>query len=96
MMPLLQQQFRPEFLNRVDDIIIFNPVSKKMLYQIVGIQIESIKDKIKKEKDITLDISAKAFDLIANKGWDPQFGARPLKRAIQKYIMDELALQIIE
>jgi len=67
MMPLLQQQFRPEFLNRVDDIIIFNPISQKMLYQIVGIQIEEIKNMLKRDKDITLDISAKAFDLIANK-----------------------------
>ena len=96
MMPLLQQQFRPEFLNRVDDIIIFNPISQKMLYQIVGIQIEEIKNMLKRDKDITLDISAKAFDLIANKWRDPQFGARPLKRAIQKHLIDELALQIIE
>jgi ATP-dependent Clp protease ATP-binding subunit ClpB len=95
-MPLLQQYFRPEFLNRIDDIVLFNPVSRAMLYQIVWIQLEWIKKLLHHEKNITLTVSAKAFEYIADKWRDPQFGARPLKRAIQKYVLDELAMSIIE
>jgi ATP-dependent Clp protease ATP-binding subunit ClpB len=95
-MPLLQQYFRPEFLNRIDDIVLFNPVNRAMLYQIVWIQLEWIKKLLHHEKNITLTVSAKAFEYIADKWRDPQFGARPLKRAIQKYVLDELAMSIIE
>lgn len=96
LMPLLQRFFRPEFLNRLDDIIIFNPISSAMLRSIVDIQIKKFVDMIKQEKNITLSLTDEAKDLLATKGWDPLFGARPLKRAIQRYLLDELAMDIIE
>lgn len=96
LMPLLQRFFRPEFLNRLDDIIIFNPISSAMLRSIVDIQIKKFMELIKQEKNITLSLTDEAKDLLATKGWDPLFGARPLKRAIQRYLLDELAMDIIE
>lgn len=95
-MPLLQQHFRPELLNRIDDIIIFNPISTQMLISIVDMQLEQFKNLIKKEKNITLTIDDSVKKFLAEKGRDPVFGARPLKRAIQKYVVDELALAIID
>jgi ATP-dependent Clp protease ATP-binding subunit ClpB len=95
-LPLLQNYFRPEFLNRLDDIIIFNPMSRNMLKNIVNIQIESFVSMVKLEKNITLTIGNDVRDYLVDKGRDPLFGARPLKRAIQKYLLDELALKIID
>lgn len=95
-MPLLQQQFRPELLNRIDDIIIFNPISTQMLISIVDIQLEQFQKLLKKEKNITLTIDNSVKQFLAKKWRDPVFGARPLKRAIQKYLIDELALAIID
>lgn len=95
-MPLLQVHFRPEFLNRLDDIILFNPVNKEMLTSIVDIQLSQFTKLISEEKDIKLKINNKAKKFLADKGRDPQFWARPLKRAIQRYLLDELALKIIE
>jgi len=96
LMPLLQKHFRPEFLNRLDDIIVFNPISEEMLQRIVDIQVEKIQGMLIHEKHIklSLDDASKAF--LAKKGRDPLFGARPLKRAIQRYLLDELAFDIIE
>lgn len=94
--PLLTQYFRPEFLNRLDDIIIFNPVSKEMLYEIIDIQLAQLQKLVKKEKNITLNITDKAKELLADHGRDPQFGARPLKRAIQREVLDQLAMAIID
>lgn len=96
LMPLLQRFFRPEFLNRLDDIIIFNPISSVMLRSIVDIQIKKFMEIIKQEKNITINLTDEAKDLLATKGWDPLFGARPLKRAIQRFLLDELAMEIIE
>ena len=96
LMTLLQKFFRPEFLNRLDDIIIFNPISKEMLRNIVNIQIHKFIDLVKAEKNITLTLTDETKDFLANKGRDPLFGARPLKRAIQHYLLDELAMAIIE
>ncbi len=94
--PLLTQYFRPEFLNRLDDIIIFNPVSKEMLYEIIDIQFMQLQKLVKKEKNITLTITDAAKELLAQHGRDPQFGARPLKRAIQREVLDQLAMAIID
>ena len=95
-MPILQKFFKPEFLNRLDDIIIFNPITQEVLKHIVDIQITQIIDMVKDEKEITLSLTDKAKDFLAEKGRDPLFGARPLKRAIQRYLLDELAMRIIE
>ncbi|HRU50209.1 MAG TPA: AAA family ATPase [Candidatus Absconditabacterales bacterium] len=95
-MPLLQSFFRPEFLNRLDDIILFNPINIEMLSKIIEIQLDKIIQMIKSEKNIDLQISNKAKNHIAQIGSDPVFGARPLKRAIQNLLLDELAMQIIE
>lgn len=95
-MPILQSYFRPEFLNRLDDIILFNPVNSEMLSKILEIQLNNVKNLIKSEKNIDLNISQDTKDHIANVWLDPVFGARPLKRAIQNILLDELALQIIE
>jgi len=95
-MPILQSYFRPEFLNRLDDIILFNPVNSEMLSKILEIQLNNVKNLIKSEKNIDLNISQDTKDHIAKIWLDPVFGARPLKRAIQNILLDELALQIIE
>ena len=96
LMPLLTQVFRPEFLNRLDDIIVFNPVSEAMLTRIVDIQLAQFVQMIAKEKNITLQVSDAAKVFLGKRGRDPIFGARPLKRAMQKYLLDALALEIIE
>lgn len=96
LMPLLTQVFRPEFLNRLDDIIVFNPVNEAMLTRIVDIQLAQFTQMILKEKNITLQVSDAAKIFLGKRGRDPVFGARPLKRAMQKYLLDALALEIIE
>ena len=96
LMPILQQYFKPEFLNRLDDIIVFNPMSRHMLRNIVNIQIENFVSMVRQEKNIALNISDDVKDYLVEKWWDPLFGARPLKRAIQRFLLDELALKIID
>jgi len=91
----LKMFFRPEFLNRVDEIIIFNPLSKELLIQIVEIQVNRMKKYIKEKKvDIKLTESAKEY--FAEVGFDPVYGARPLKRALQREILNPLALKILD
>ena len=90
----LKDVFRPEFLNRVDEIISFDPLTKEQLLQIVDLMLEDTK-KALKEKDITIDFSPKAKEFILEKGTDIKFGARPLRRAIQRYIEDELSEMIL-
>lgn len=90
----LQENFRPEFLNRVDEIIIFHPLSKADIKQIVGLQLKRVIKRLK-EKKIKLSVSDKAKTLLVNLGFDPIYGARPLKRVIQKQILDPLSLKIV-
>ncbi|MBI4193043.1 MAG: AAA family ATPase, partial [Candidatus Colwellbacteria bacterium] len=90
----LRDYFRPEFLNRLDDIIIFNPLGKEEVLKIVDIQIEAIRAKLA-EKGIKVAVDAVAREHIAEKGFDPEFGARPIKRLIQKVVLDRLADRII-
>lgn len=91
----LKSFFRPEFLNRVDEIIIFNPLSERLLVQIVDIQVERMKKYLHEKKlDIVLTDNAKKF--IAQAGYDPVYGARPLKRAIQKEILNPLSLRLLD
>jgi ATP-dependent Clp protease ATP-binding subunit ClpB len=91
----LRQYFRPEFLNRIDEIVIFNSLSKNDMLKIVDIQLETVKQRLKQQGlDILVDDKAKEF-LVEN-GFNPDFGARPLKRLIQKSIVDPLALGILK
>jgi len=94
-MGMLRDHFRPEFLNRVDEIVVFQSLSKNDLAKIVELQVQRVIDRLR-EKKITLEFTDKAKKLIAKKGYDPSFGARPLKRAIQDLVLDELALKIVE
>ncbi len=90
----LRKQFRPEFLNRVDDIIVFNSLTRENLRQIVDIQLHNV-GKLLQDRKIKLEVTAAAKDLLIADGYDPQFGARPMKRAIQRLIQDPLALKLI-
>lgn len=96
LMPLLQRFFRPEFLNRLDDIIVFNPVSQPMLRAIVDIQLEKFLALVVQEKNIQITVEDEVKDYLAKQGRDPLFWARPLKRAIQNTLLDALAMDIIE
>ncbi|MCM1077239.1 MAG: ATP-dependent Clp protease ATP-binding subunit [Bacteroides sp.] len=91
----LNKAFAPEFLNRIDDIIMFDPLSKDAIFKIIDIELAGFNKRVK-ELGYTLNISDEARNFIAEKGYDSQFGARPLKRAIQKYLEDKLAELIIE
>lgn len=91
---LLKQTIRPEFLNRIDETIVFTPLTKTDLKQIVQIQFNHLKQ-ILAEKDIQLHITADAFDWIAEAGYDPQFGARPVKRVIQRQVLNELSKALL-
>ena len=90
----LKLQFRPEFLNRVDDIIVFNQLSREHLSQIVDIQLGHVA-KLLKDRKLKLEITPAAKDRIISEGYDPQYGARPMRRAIQRLIQDPLALRLI-
>jgi ATP-dependent Clp protease ATP-binding subunit ClpB len=94
-MSMLQERFKPEFLNRLDEIIVFHPLGEDALGSIVDLQLVRIADRMKK-KHIKLHVTEKAKKLLAMKGYDPVFGARPLKRTLQKEILDPLALKIVE
>ncbi len=93
-MNLLRTTVRPEFLNRIDDIIMFQPLTRANVREIVGLQLDALMRKLA-EKDIHLTPSPELVDHIAEQGYDPQFGARPIKRMIQKELMNELSRQII-
>jgi len=92
----LRKEFRPEFLNRIDDIIIFNRLSQERMSEIVQIQLEEVTKHLKESKNIQLNFNDKVKKLLAEQGYDPSFGARPLKRLIQIKILDQLALAIID
>ena len=96
MMPLLQQHFRPEFLNRLDDIVLFNALWEREIRDIVDVQLNGYLKQIFEGKELEVELTEKAKNFLAQKGRDPQFGARPLKRALQTYLLDELALEIID
>lgn len=91
---LLKQTIRPEFLNRVDELVMFTPLSSLEIEQIVQLQMEQVK-RMLAENDIRMEISEKAIKHIAQAGFDPQFGARPIKRTIQRQVLNELSKQIL-
>ncbi len=90
----LKKAFAPEFLNRIDDVVVFNPLERKDIHQIIDIELRKLFQRIK-DIGYNLNLTEKAKDYIAEKGFDRQYGARPLKRAIQKYIEDALAEEIV-
>jgi ATP-dependent Clp protease ATP-binding subunit ClpB len=94
-MDALHAHFKPEFLNRVDDIIIFRPLGKEQLVKIVDLRLEDLR-RLLAERKISLELTDAAKELLFTEGYDPNFGARPLKRAIQKLVQDPLALKILE
>ena len=94
-MDVLRQTFKPEFLNRIDDIVIFHPLTKDRMKSIIDIQIERLR-KLLKEKKIALTLTEKAKTHLAEAGYDPAFGARALKRLLQKEISDPLAIKILD
>jgi len=91
----LQRTFRPEFLNRVDDIIVFNPLDVQHIKEIVDVQMRLVDVRLA-ERNVTLELSDAAKEMIAEQGFDPAFGARPLKRAIQTEILDPLAMKLLD
>ena len=93
-MSLLKQTIRPEFLNRIDEIIMFQPLLKKEIKGIIKIQLDILRNLVAKN-DINLQFSNYTLDYLAENGYDPQFGARPLKRLIQKEIVNQLSKKIL-
>ena len=94
-MEALRQAFRPEFINRIDEIVIFNPLGKEQLEHIVGLLLNGV-EKLLAERQIRLELTPAANELLLREGYDPAYGARPLRRTIQRLIQDPLALQILE
>jgi ATP-dependent Clp protease ATP-binding subunit ClpB len=94
-MDALRSAFRPEFINRIDEIVIFNPLGKEQLARIVGLLLRNV-EKLLAERQITLELTPSAEALLLEEGYDPAYGARPLRRTIQRLIQDPLALQILE
>jgi ATP-dependent Clp protease ATP-binding subunit ClpB len=91
---MLKQSMRPEFLNRIDEIIVFHPLGKDEIRQIVELQFKQVQDKLQKQ-GISLKLTDGARDLLTEKGYDPAFGARPLKRTIQKMVTNPLAGRLL-
>jgi len=92
---LREEGFRPEFINRIDEVIIFHQLTRKQMRDIVEIQINHLRPRLA-ERHITLQLSEAAKDLLANEGYDPQFGARPLKRVIQREVENRIARAILD
>ena len=90
----LKKVFRPEFLNRVDEVMVFHKLTREEIKAIVDLLISRVKAQIA-EHELQLELSEDAKDLLAEKGWDPAMGARPLRRAIQRYIEDPLADEVL-
>ena len=91
----LRTAMRPEFLNRIDEIITFQPLKKEEIRQVVGLQLANIQ-KMLDEQEIRLDVTPAAIDVLAQEGYDPDFGARPVKRAIQRYLLNDLSKALLD
>jgi ATP-dependent Clp protease ATP-binding subunit ClpB len=94
-MEALRAAFRPEFINRIDDIVIFNPLGKEQLERIVELLLRGVLHLLA-ERQITLELTPAAKELLVREGYDPAYGARPLRRTIQRLVQDPLAMQILE
>ena len=93
-MDLLKERIRPEFLNRIDEIVMFTPLDKKEIQEIVDLQVKSVQ-KILKSNGVTLEVTQPALELLAEDGYDPEFGARPVKRTIQRMVLNQLSKDIL-
>jgi ATP-dependent Clp protease ATP-binding subunit ClpB len=91
----LRDVFRPEFLNRIDEIVEFEPLSREQIAEIVELQLRRLRDRLA-ERRIDLELTDAAKETLAEAGWDPAYGARPLKRAIQRLVENPLALRLLE
>jgi ATP-dependent Clp protease ATP-binding subunit ClpB len=92
---VVQAHFRPEFINRLDELVVFRPLEKKQIRKIALIQLTYLEKRLA-ERQLKLEIDDKALDLLGNVGFDPVYGARPLKRAIQQQLENPLAKEILE
>lgn len=91
----VKRTFKPEFLNRVDDIIVFRPLTKQDLYKIVEIEVGEVKNRLKEQHEINIELTQEAIEFLIEKGFDQVYGARPLKRTIQRFLEDPIAEEII-
>jgi ATP-dependent Clp protease ATP-binding subunit ClpB len=91
----LQERFRPEFLNRIDEVVVFEPLTREQLSEIVELQLGRLRDRLA-ELRLELEVTDSAKELVADEGWDPAYGARPLKRAIQRLVENPLARELLE
>jgi ATP-dependent Clp protease ATP-binding subunit ClpB len=91
----MREFFRPEFLNRIDEVVQFEPLTREQLSEIVELQLERLRDRLA-ERGLGLELTDTAKEHVAEAGWDPTYGARPLKRALQRLIENPLALRLLE
>ncbi|MDE6306590.1 MAG: type VI secretion system ATPase TssH, partial [Muribaculaceae bacterium] len=91
---MLKQTIRPEFLNRIDEIIMFTPLNEREIEEIVGLQVNAIR-KMLAVNGIALEVTPKALHFLAEEGYDPEFGARPVKRAIHRLVLNQLSKDIL-
>jgi ATP-dependent Clp protease ATP-binding subunit ClpB len=91
----MREHFRPEFLNRIDEIVEFRPLSKEQIAEIVELQLRRVRERLA-ARGLGLDLTDAAKEVLAEAGWDPTYGARPLKRAIQRLVENPLALRLLE
>jgi ATP-dependent Clp protease ATP-binding subunit ClpA len=91
----LRATFRPEFLNRIDEMVVFHPLSREHLSEIVELQLRRLEDRLS-ERGIRIELTDAAKELLAEAGWDPTYGARPLKRAIQRLVENPLAMRLLD
>ncbi|HXH97708.1 MAG TPA: AAA family ATPase, partial [Gaiellaceae bacterium] len=91
----MREVFRPEFLNRIDEVVVFEPLSREQIAEIVELQLERLRERLA-ERRISLELTGAAKETLAEAGWDPAYGARPLKRAIQRLVENPLALRLLE
>jgi ATP-dependent Clp protease ATP-binding subunit ClpB len=91
----LTERFRPEFLNRIDEVVVFEPLTREQLSEIVELQLGRLRERLA-ERRLELEVTEAAKEVLAEEGWDPAYGARPLKRAIQRLLENPLALELLE
>jgi ATP-dependent Clp protease ATP-binding subunit ClpB len=91
----LRATFRPEFLNRIDEIVLFQPLTREQLAEIVELQLRRLEDRLA-ERGIHIELTGAAKEFLAEAGWDPTYGARPLKRALQRLVENQLAMRLLD
>jgi ATP-dependent Clp protease ATP-binding subunit ClpB len=91
----MRDHFRPEFLNRIDEIVVFEPLTREQLGEIVELQLARLRERLA-ERGLRLELTDEAKEVVAEAGWDPTYGARPLKRALQRLVENPLALRLLE